>query len=419
MGIFDIFFGGKNKQTHIAEQRPKIEMQIDEITDFISKKSQSKLEPFISGAEGEISQILTEFKEIGIIAKELSVKPVKTENPTHERIARQMKENYSERLPKILSAIKAPEKNDYPEIQKFHSQVVGQLISITKITSDNRYLPFFFKEEFEKLGEPVRRLATTVDALGKRLAESGGFFREGEGFRAEIGKIGKLKLEESQNSSRAAELEIALKEKNSKLDLGKKAELGSKVDDSIKALAELENRQSEVKSGITALVSPLERVLRKYEKITEEAGKIKIIDDFLKDQIGTLGESGASLKEFERVCSELKKALEEDRLKEDSKDKGKHLELLEKIRTGKLGGMLSELQIAENEKNNKKGEIKALKDAIGKIEGDEKNIQLDGEEVKKYKMLMLENQAEIEKTILKLEEGLGKWADCEIKIKRN
>jgi chromosome segregation ATPase len=196
-------------------------------------------------------------------------------------------------------------------------------------------------------------------------------------------------------------------------------ELENELKALMQKISELENKQSAIKSGITALVSPLERVLRKYEKITAGTGKIKIIGDFLKDQIGTLRESGDALKEFEGVCGELEKALLEDKLKEDAKDKGKHLELLEKIGKGKLGEMLGELQSVEDEKNNKNGEINALGDAIRKIEGEEKNIRLNEEEIKKFRVLLLENQAGIEKTILLLEEGLGKWSDCEIKIIRN
>ena len=91
-----------------------------------------------------------------------------------------MKENYFERIPKLLSQMDAPKEINFTNLQEFHARSVAIISQIEKITSDNRYLIFFFREEFEKLGGPVKSLAKKVDEFGKGILENQKYLEEAE-----------------------------------------------------------------------------------------------------------------------------------------------------------------------------------------------------------------------------------------------
>ncbi|MFH1257429.1 MAG: hypothetical protein ABIG96_00780 [Candidatus Micrarchaeota archaeon] len=381
MGFLEAIFGKKEKEP----EKPAA-MEFPKIRGEAQRELDSKMKIFYEEAPGDVERIWEKLAEIREVLEGFSKKPIKTENPQHENIAKQMKENFFVRLPKIIGNVRKPEGKEFRDYREFHSQIVQAMAQITKITSDNRYLLFFFKEEFEKLGGPVKDLVKLVDGMGEDLQEEGkkldGFealMKEVEAYEAEGKRISEAEGKIAKNRMEISQLEAQLEKSGKKGTEARKIELEN-------AAADLRRASSAKRDTIASIILPLERIIRKYVKISAEKGNSKAAEAFLGDHMDALGKPGG-MESLKIIAKEIDAMLSDGRLQEDAKDLHKHRESISRILSGELeeslaglGGKEAEIgkiggKIAENSREyaniaRLEEKINGLKADIGNLEGD-------------------------------------------------
>lgn len=362
----------------ISNKPQEIKKEITEISliesrEFAIRARDAKLAPFYASSRQKVIEILDLFKEIQLRFGEFSRKEIKIETPEHEKIARQMKENYFERIPKLLSQINAPKGSDYSDLLEFHSQANGVISQIGKITSDNRYLIFFFREDFEKLEVPLRALAKKMDEFGREISLNEKYLKEfGDatgilekiiGLESEIVKAKEAKMEMEGNAK-------GLLEKQGKQEDGIETEIGLEKS----KILDLENQISRERGEIANIILPLQRVFRKFSRIALEKRLSLLSDEFSNDYFGEISGEAGDRKLLELI-EEVGKQLISGNISEDTKDREKHLELIARIKAGAIAASLERLRPLESSKMLAQESLKNLEEELGKREGLKRELE--------------------------------------------
>lgn len=344
-----LFAGGKNEKKPQEPLPKEMRLSPKDLEPYLQAELDLRLKGFYGKADGRIKAIIALFKEIEAAALEFSKKTLSVENPQYEKIAKQMKENYFSRIPKILGGVKRPEKMDYESIMKFHGETLQAMLQITKITSDNRYLVIFYKEEFGKLGGPIKALSEEEDALGKLVAENSPTYESAGRIGSSIRTAHALIAEIEEKNLRKAGLEAGLEESAGRY---RKSEEESEMEKAIildRRKKELEGIISGYKGGIAALIQPMERLLRKFEKASSDRKLGKTADAYLKDHLAAARSEGIELSELRALCTEIGKLLVENKIEEEARDKNKHLGIIRRILAGEVRELMERLGKAERE----------------------------------------------------------------------
>lgn len=370
---------GESPREAPAKERALIKTDLPGLESLIERKRDEALSPFFREANSKLDSILSLFMQVGRAADEFSKKPLKVENPQHEKIARQMKENYFVRIPKILSGVKKPKHVDYEEISRFHSETLRAMQDLTKITSDNRYLIFFYREEFERLGGPVKALAQESDALGALLEGNSTHFREG---KALLEDARALLEEEKKLAEKKGDLAHAVAEAGAakgRYIEGDEGNARRRASEHGLRIADIEGQISHIKTEIASLMLPLARLLRKFEKTSQEKALSKTAAGYLEDHLVAMRSEDPGLPRLIAVCGEIERLIEENKLVEEQKDRAKHSEIIGRIKAGAAEALLSNLKSAEQVKMKLDSELKdlekelarfeALKDEVARFEG--------------------------------------------------
>ncbi|MEK6954173.1 MAG: hypothetical protein AABX01_04140 [Candidatus Micrarchaeota archaeon] len=403
-----------------------MEIQIGEVNNLIERGLDLKLAPFVKNSQKTIGEITALFREIEGMAGEFSKKPLTVKDPQHEKIASQMRENYFVRIPKILGTIKKPEKIDFIAISDFHSETLSAMLQITKITSDNRYLIFFYKEEFGRMGGPIKELSEKADLLGGEISENAQKYQEAQaiyGMASGIGihgaKIAELNGKIAELRIKIAKIGAELGDKKNRVNDGQDGEIEEKLGLLKSESARNGEEITHFKNRIGSLILPLERPLRKFEKISKDKKASLIARKYLRDHLIALKEEKPQLPDLMPIMDALEKMLRDGAIIEDEKDLAKHLEAILKIKGGAIGGWLNGLRQAEMMAEEIGGKIKgeqAKLDALLAKKGEASALEV---ELQKIQMEINDADALGVGEILMLSQKAGKFLGRDVKIVGN
>ncbi|MFH0971285.1 MAG: hypothetical protein V1835_01835 [Candidatus Micrarchaeota archaeon] len=334
MGFFQKLFGmGGNAKPPLPE---KTELQLKDVKIVAEQEAQKKLAPFLANAKTKIGGILSELEQIKKIAEEFSRKPIKTENPQHEKIAKQMKENYFLRIPKILDEIKKPGTLDFESVREFHVRLQKSVMQITKITSDNRYLIFFYKEEFERLGGPIKALAEAMDELGNEIGRNSEVHSTGKKINDALEEISRWEGQLLENTAAARRIGQELEDREKNFDANAYGNAEGACKRAENGISRNGMQISKIKGEIAGILLPLERLLRKYEKNAPDKRNAKIAKNYYENHLGALMAEDGKVSGLHAICDEIDKMLSENTLSEDERDRKKHQEIFQRIRQGEV-----------------------------------------------------------------------------------
>ncbi|MEM2974698.1 MAG: hypothetical protein QW112_03715, partial [Candidatus Micrarchaeia archaeon] len=100
-------------------------------------------------------------------------------------IAIQMRHQFVERMPQLLDELKSMNIANIQDVIRFNINLNNFIIAATKITSDNRYLFFFFNQEMKEFGKLMKEMCKISDDLKMRLESKKEVFdREGKIYAA-------------------------------------------------------------------------------------------------------------------------------------------------------------------------------------------------------------------------------------------
>ncbi len=411
MGFLDRILG-KRRESAEGPKIQKLQVRLEDAEDAIQRELDLRMGPFYSDADMKIEGIMRLLAEVREIARAFANKPIKTENPQHEKIAKQMRDNFSKRIPKLLDDVKRPVKRDFEGVIKFHKDALKALQQLSKITYDNRYLPFFFKEEFEKLGGPVRNLAKAIEELGKGIEGSKKDYENANKYRSEIKRIDaerkRMPVEEGRVSERLKAAEALV------IQTDERERNKGEIEKIERESAGLHIEESKLRGEVASLVLPLERVLRKYERISLNKSHSAIVREVLRDHLDLL--RGDGRKGFMEICKELKEMLEEGKLQEDEKDKGKHLAVLRGIDDGRIDELILKLEEIERKIDAEEEGKKQLRKKIDSEEQREREKTEKIDKIKREMAEITEAKGKSEYDLKLLEKELGEWMKKEFKI---
>lgn len=318
----------------------------------------------------------------------------------------------------ILDKDKFSTLEDYQQVLEFNQELDKEIENLAKRTAKSyQAAQHLFFEPVEDVFKVMGKLNLLVKDFSKNIEE-----KTVEKIKQvqqlilqlnqNIEKKENLKKEIKEKEENLAKKEEELKEKQTELEKLKEAR---KYKDYLK-LKEEKNKTNqdikEVNDRVHSFFSRLNKPLRKYERI---AMNNKLIQEYLKDSIKAFSkDSGLEIND---VIGGLKKALEENSLQFDEKQKNKFLELVKKNEEGYLQELFNRGKELDEESAKIKARIEENKISI-ELEEREKSIDKNKDETQQIRTNISELKAKLGKTNLeKIKEEIITDVEETIKIR--
>ncbi|MBI5229375.1 hypothetical protein HY991_04645 [Candidatus Micrarchaeota archaeon] len=414
MGFFDYFLGKKKESSPASAPQPEtkpLELSFSELEEFLDKEKEKSLAEIYPSSSELIQEILGEIHSLAAVLKDFEQKEVR-KDMDHYRIAIQMKENFFKRVPALLE-IKAPETISFDSLVHFHSRLFHSIASITKITSDNRYLIAFFGSDMDRIGKSMKSLASLNDELKKEIDSKASVVQEFNSVKDHLHEIRNLEyeLEVSEKNKFKFEQEAVVLEKEKK-EL--ETELIENKQKAEAELAALERDVSSTKDVFISVVSPLERPLRKFERICLEKEQLNAVKKLLDSPVDfLLSENGE--KAFKALLEKLKKAVDADFIEKDTRVREKILQHIERAISTELS--VEKLRQSLDERRRKHAAVEGVKRQEMQLADLGKRLEsalVSSKEVEKKTALLKE---EIPTKLKLIEEEAGRLSNRVIHIR--
>ncbi|MCX6811955.1 MAG: hypothetical protein NT039_04690 [Candidatus Berkelbacteria bacterium] len=191
MGILDLIFGKPKINLESTAPLGPLVLAISDIRKATAEKKGDKVKdiyPKCKELSNNVATLLPKIKE--------SVNRVKSKNIDKSirgyEISVQMKQKFSERAPVLIDSIKPINEVNIANIILFHNALNHAIVSITKITSDNRYLFFFFSEEMKGFGKLMKELCDINDEINHQIESKKDIFEEENNIYSSLSKYESL-----------------------------------------------------------------------------------------------------------------------------------------------------------------------------------------------------------------------------------
>ena len=406
----------KAQPQEAAEKTKEASVALEKIAEFLTNERDKELSGALAGAPGKMAEIAADFEKLEADFTEMLSRPVQTQREEHRRIANHMKDNYLKRLPQILEKIRAPKAATYEAAAGFNAGVVESLQLLNKITADNRYLLFFYKNEFTALGKKLKETDSKAADFGKLVeslrptaekyasagAEAKKLIEGGEGLKKLKARMGEI---ERDAMAAAQKIEEAASGKGAQ----KMEELEAKIIEAKKEEAALNSRAS-------ALLSPLERTFRKYEKNCTDKALLVILKAYRE------GPNEAVLAEKEgtpglvTLCKAVQRELEQGKTGEDAKAREKYLEIMGKIIAGEMDRIGKELALAKKAIHEAQEQLRPMQEMQARLKSLNEERGKAEREAKKIQGEIKAAEDELETEIAALEKRINEVTRRELKI---
>ncbi len=367
MGFFDSIFG---KKTGGAEVGGRINAR--ELGAELRREEEKKL----AGAHPECGslcdRIRESFSEIENVTRELEKKNVDMD-PAFAKIAGGMKTNF---VPRARSATKIELKGkNYSDLLLFHEGAMRNLATLTKISSDNRYLFHFFKDEMGRLGDAVKRATKYADELKGRL----------EARRKSAEPIENLRADAERFEGNFAELaSLRTSIANIQDEIGEKTERASKLvhdESGFRKLEGINAGKAKARELISARLGALGRPLRKFERICADAWLRKLAGEYVSAPFETFAREDAEYPHLKSLLTALRACIEKGEIK--LKNRGGIVEDCTRIIDGSLIAWANEYKRLGGEEAALEKEIGPAKRIMEEKKNLEDEVRALGDDLKK------------------------------------
>ena len=413
--LLEKIFGNKQEkkgkeEAGIKEGR-KVSIKLNDAQTLLEREKEQKFSDFYEECAEISKKIQAGLPNLKSKLTELGNKELTDEAKQHKNIAQQMRENFSQRAPAIIDGISLPSENSYPAFAKYHLEVMNAMALLTKITSDNRYLLYFFKKDFEELGKGIKVLCETADKLAEKLKEFAPENEKIENAERKIRETEGMRNEVSETTVQTGKLDKQLEaERENERKLSE--ELQSKNLEGLEAALEDTKKNLLLEEmHLKEELMQLERPFRKYEKIVSDKKELFALKKYLSNLKEALSEDGKDYPQLKSLLGSLKKAIQEGKIEGSDK-----LNAIEKILNGSLNAKTDAIEKLMKREEMLLADLKPLQklkfdseSAKGRKLGTEKDLQM-----KKSKITDAENK--ISSGTKELETLLSEISGNEIKI---
>lgn len=330
------------------------------------------------------------------------------------------RENITKQISAITSAIRTPDGTDYATALEFYGNSSRTIAECTqRSTVSYQYVKLVFEEESREVRQKAKELEEAFISLKKELDSRREFFDRASSAKEKILGIRKITGEKQEQEKKAEQAEEKREQMKKGLEETKKRLglllAGDEYTGFEKAKAGILAAEAELRANrekAASLISPVERVLKKYRKAAEDGktryANLKVIDRYLAGPADAL----LSDKDLD-ICTiavEIRGLAGTGEIEKDLKRTEKVLQSLndikpEKIRTMQLRNGSLSLKKASLEKKMSESRIepekKALEGETGRISGHIREIEA---EAARAKNAALQADGEIKKGMESLAE---------------
>lgn len=346
MDLLDLFFGKKKKEGRTVS--------LQELKGIIEGKKERMLAEIYPNCRKLCSQVAVAVNNIKEDVNSIANKKL-DEGIIGYQIAKQMQGEFTKIISNLLGSFKQPQVTGYADFFEFHKQLMKTLTEITKITSNNRYLFYFFDKEMNEFGRKMKEICRIADEIKDELSSKVDVIEKSGKIERMIGDISKLKneldVQKRSGESLRREIEI-LNEKK----LQMKPQLLEKIKKKEEFEEEIKCEEYEIENAKRILVQhlyQLQRPLRKLRKLLLEKEKLRIIESYLTDPINAIVEDKTQ-NNLKEIIAELRKSIVE--IETNKKMEEKILKNIEEINSGclfepvkKLNESTEKLKLYENQ----------------------------------------------------------------------
>jgi len=358
MGVFDFLFKKKDSQVKFKEVR---EIDIDTLKEILTEHKEIMLKEIYPEAEHLSKQIMKEIDKIKIIVEGIAGKRLDNKLIGYQFVVR-MHKNFVKEVSNTLKELKFPDKIDYDSLFEFYTKLMLILKKVTKVASSNRYLYHLFDQEMQTFSNQMKETIKLAENLGEKLNSN----------KEQINKIGEISnllneihktrsiMVHDKKTKEDAEMEINdLKRELSEIEIKIKRE---KFDEKKRELEEIDFEIGNLKAELANCLYPLERPLRKMQKLSLDKTEIRIINEYLEDPINTvfkgIGEGDSS--KLKNILNELKNNLLNGELISKEKAREKIIRNINRIINGSLLDDMRKLKELRKREEEHKNGIKDL-----------------------------------------------------------
>lgn len=371
MGFFDLIFGKKADAEGKAEGKSR--MKARELVGELRKEEEKKLEGAYSECGALCEKICSSFKEVEEVVRELEKKNIDVD-PALAKIAVGMRTNF---VPRARAATKIEVKGkSHSDLLLFHESAMRNLATLTKISSDNRYLFHFFKSEMGKLGDAAKRATKYADELKERLDARRKSAEPIESLRVEAEKF-EVKLDGLAGlRADAARIQNDIREKTERA-----AKL---VSDSagFRKLEEINAGKAKARELISARLGALERPLRKFERVCADAWLRKLASEYIGAPFETLSREDAEYPHLKSLLTALRACVHEGEI--TLKNERGIIEDCTRIIDGSLTPWVKEYRRLCEDETALEKEMEPIKQVIEEKKNLEADVRAEENEFKRH-----------------------------------
>jgi chromosome segregation ATPase len=304
----------------------------------LEEKLEEKRSALAADYEKAAEKISAQATQVKAAVEALSKKSLSESTPGH-KIGLQARDDYCGRIPKMLDELARREASwsDYAK------KLARANAEIMRATRDNRYLFHFFPEEMKRVGNAMKQLAESVKEFEETASREENETQEILLAKEKISFLEKAVEELSLFQAREKQLEAQATALEGQV---RKAE-GSDYEEREAALKQeieaAEKSLEETRQQISEIVSPLQRLLRKYQKLATDKELASLAVKYSENPVGqALKEfSGGECPALKRLAGEVKQAITTGMLAVEARDEQKTLRALSEILEGKVDALAS------------------------------------------------------------------------------
>jgi len=415
MGILDFIFGkGKGATTSAAGP---ISLNMQDLKNIVMKRKEDQVKDIYPACKSLSSEALALLPKLKESVNKVKEKSIGKEIRGYE-IAVQMKQKFSERAPPTIDSIKPMKDANLQNLIQFHNSLNNAIVSITKITSDNRYLFFFFNDEMKEFGRLMKELCRINDEIRVRIESKKDVFDAENNIHSEFSRYESLKSEHSSLSNLTGKMKHEVDEE------GKKAENLAKDMEGIAGSSnrlreEIKRLELEIEGLNKELVSPLyllERPLKKYRRIAAEKWKINAVDELLSNPVSAYIRFASGEKAFESVFDDLKAQMSKRGIVEDKKTLDKAIQAIERLRQESMINSAINLSDLHKELSLRQSKLKEFEDRERELKKDLLEFEKKQKEYQKHLHQGESMKKRMDEAIVEIESKSSSFIRKEVKF---
>ena len=418
MGILDLIFGKPKINSESTKSSGPSVLAVAELKKAIIERKEDKVRniyPRCKALSNNAIALLPKIKD--------GVNKVKSRNIDKStrgyEIAIQMKQKFSDRVPTIIDSIKPINEVNIKNIIMFHNSLNNAIVSVTKITSDNRYLFFFFNEEMKIFSKSMKELCNINDEIKQQIESKKDIFEEENKIHSFLSKYDSFQKEMKEilelDKKLKHEIEEDMKIKDYATDEMKKRE--QKYNELIKKIEGTEVTIEQLKKELTNYLALLERPIKKFKRTILNKQELRVIDELLSNPIETYVKAANKENELRKVIASLRESITKKTNEDDKKIIEKTVQAIDKLTQD--SSINSAVQISELQKllSLYNSEVQKIVDLNRESEKILHEFERKNKEIQKNAKLKEEIENKTNKTVEEIENLSEEFIESKVKLK--